>query len=168
MARPNTARASNAARYAGDGREWRTPRSVFDPLSAEFAFTLDPCCTHESKLCPRYFTEVEDGLAQDWGRERVFMNPPYGRELYAWVRKAREASEAGALVVGLLPASVDLAWFHEDVLGHAEVRFIRGRVRFITGVKHKGGSVPFASIIAIWRPPQYLYANQRSLFAREA
>lgn len=141
----------NNGRYNGNGREWATPPEVFDPLDREFAFTLDPCCRPESAKAVRYFTEADNGLAQDWGTERVFMNPPYGREVYAWTRKAREAAARGALVVGLLPASCDLAWWHEDVVGHAEIRFIRGRVRFLTGGPYRASGF-FASVVVVWRP----------------
>jgi phage N-6-adenine-methyltransferase len=142
-------RAKNNGRYNGNGREWRTPPEIFDPLNAEFSFTLDPCSTHENHLCSDYFTEDTDGLRQDWSDRRVFMNPPYGREIYAWTKKARLA---GSLVVALLPASTDLAWWHEDVLGaNAEVRFIRGRVRFLTDGPYRASGF-FASVVVIWRP----------------
>jgi len=61
--------------------DWETPDEVFADLHAEFEFTLDPCCTPETAKCDAYFTPEDDGLAQDWGRERVFMNPPYGRKI---------------------------------------------------------------------------------------
>jgi site-specific DNA-methyltransferase (adenine-specific) len=99
----------------------------------------------------KYFTEAENGLAQDWTGERVFLNPPYGREVYAWTRKARDSG--ALLVVGLLPASTDLAWWHEDVVGHAtDIRWIRGRVRFLTGGPYRASGF-FASAIVIWGPP---------------
>ena len=79
------------------------------------------------------------------------MNPPYGREVYAWTAKAVKESRDGALVVGLLPASTDLAWWHDDVVGGgAEVRYIRGRVRFLTGGPYRASGF-FASVIVIWR-----------------
>lgn len=147
--------SKNNGRYNGNGREWETPPEVFEQLDDEFHFTLDPCATAKNHKCPRYFTEhdicVPDGLEADWGVDHVFMNPPYGREVAAWTRKAREAAEQGALVVGLLPASTDLAWWHEDVVGHAEVRYIRGRVRFLTGGPYRASGF-FASVIVIWRP----------------
>jgi site-specific DNA-methyltransferase (adenine-specific) len=146
------ARHRNNGRYNGKGRDWATPPEVFGPLNDEFRFTLDPCATAESAKCARYFTEADNGLTQDWGRERVFLNPPYGREIYAWTRKAREAAERGALVVGLLPASTDLAWWHEDVDGRAEVRYLRGRVRFLTGGPYRASGF-FPSVVVIWRPP---------------
>lgn len=145
------ARAKNNGRYNGNGRHWATPPEVFDPLHAEFKFTLDPCATPETAKCSLFYTEDVNGLEQDWGAHNVFMNPPYGREVYAWTAKAKEAASRGALVVGLLPASVDLAWFHRDVVGVAEVRFIRGRVRFLTGGPYRASGF-FASMIVIWRP----------------
>lgn len=143
-------RAKNNGRYNGNGREWETPPELFAALDAEFAFTLDPCATEATAKCARYFTEDVNGLEQDWGTERVFMNPPYGREVYAWTRKARESAAAGALVVGLLPASTDLAWWHDDVIAPAaEVRYIRGRVRFLTGGPYRASGF-FPSVIVIW------------------
>ncbi len=144
-------KAKNNGRYNGNGRHWGTPPEVFNPLQAEFDFTLDPCATPETAKCTTFFTEAQNGLAQDWTGHRVFMNPPYGREIYAWTRKAREEAAKGALVVGLLPASCDLKWWHDDVVGHAEVRYIRGRVRFLTGGPYRASGF-FASVIVIWRP----------------
>lgn len=143
-------RAKNNGRYNGNGRHWETPPEVFEPLNAEFQFTLDPCATPQTAKCQFYFTEQQNGLAQSWLGHRVFMNPPYGREIYAWTRKAREEA-AQCTVVGLLPASTDLAWWHDDVVGRAEVRYIRGRVRFLTGGPYRASGF-FASVVVIWRP----------------
>jgi len=148
----------NNGRYNGNGRTWRTPAELFDTLDAEFDFTLDPCADAENAKCVRFFTESDNGLAQSWQRQRVFMNPPYGREIYAWTRKAAEETEGSALVVGLLPASTDLAWWHEDVVAHgAEVRYIRGRVRFLTDGPYRASGF-FPSVIVVWRPRRRLVA----------
>jgi phage N-6-adenine-methyltransferase len=146
------AHAKNNGRYNGNGREWATPPEVFEPLHAEFNFTLDACATPANAKLPRFHTEADNGLARDWSGERVFMNPPYGREVYAWTSKARKEAARGALVVGLLPASTDLAWWHEDVVAAgAEVRYIRGRVRFLTGGPYRASGF-FASVVVVWRP----------------
>lgn len=142
-------RAKNNGRYNGNGRNWQTPPEIFDPLHREFDFDLDPCATASSAKCKTFFTEAQNGLEQSWEGHRVFMNPPYGREVYAWTRKARTS---GALVVGLLPASTDLAWWHDDVVGHAKVRYLRGRVRFLTDGPYRASGF-FASVIVIWRAP---------------
>ncbi len=148
--------ARNNGRYNGNGRDWRTPPEVFGPLHAEFDFTLDPCCTAETAKCAKFYTEAENGLAQDWSGERVFMNPPYGREIAPWTRKARESN---ALVVGLLPASTDLRWWHEDIVGRAEVRYLRGRVRFLTDGPYRASGF-FPSVIVIWRNGQPLSGEE--------
>jgi phage N-6-adenine-methyltransferase len=141
------AKTRNNGRYNGNGREWATPPEIFDPLHAEFGFTLDVCATPQNAKLPRYFTEPENGLFQDWTGERVWMNPPYGREVYAWTRKARES---GTLVVGLLPASTDLQWWHDDVIGHAsDIRWLRGRVRFLTDGPYRASGF-FPSVIVVW------------------
>lgn len=145
-------KAKNNGRYNGNGRHWETPPEVYDPLHAEFDFTLDPCCTVATAKCAKFYTEAENGLEQDWADERVFMNPPYGREIYAWTKKALESAVQGALVVGLLPASTDLKWWHDDIKGYAqEVRTIRGRVRFLTGGPYRASGF-FPSVIVVWRP----------------
>jgi phage N-6-adenine-methyltransferase len=146
-----SAKTRNNGRYNGNGRHWATPSEVFDPLHAEFGFTLDPCATAETAKCSTFYTEADNGLVQDWSVHRVFMNPPYGREVSAWTRKARDEAVRGALVVGLLPASCDLKWWHEDIVGRAEVRYIRGRVRFLTGGPYRASGF-FPSVIVIWRP----------------
>lgn len=146
----NGMRTRNNGRYNGNGREWATPPEVFNPLHAEFGFTVDVCASAANKKLPLYFSEAQDGLSKPWAPNVCWMNPPYGREIYAWTRKARDEARLGATVVGLLPASCDLSWWHEDVVGHAEVRYIRGRVRFLTGGPYRASGF-FASVICIWR-----------------
>jgi phage N-6-adenine-methyltransferase len=127
--------------------EWYTPQATFDALNAEFGFTLDPCCTHENAKCDRHFTQADNGLAQDWGSEVTFMNPPYGREIKDWMRKAYESSLNGATVVCLVPARTDTAWWHDYSI-KGEIRFLRVRLKF-------GGAetnAPFPSAVVIFRP----------------
>ena len=129
---------------------WSTPDYVFARLNKVFRFTLDAAASAENAKCELYFDLKDDGLIQDWGRHRVFLNPPYGRCIGAWARKALEASKKGATVVMLVPARTDTAWFH-DVAMHrdAKVWFVRGRLKF-------GGSknaAPFGNIVVVLRPP---------------
>jgi site-specific DNA-methyltransferase (adenine-specific) len=141
-------RTRSNGRYNGNGREWATPPEVFQPLDDEFRFTVDACATRENAKVSRFWTEADDGLSKDWTSERVWLNPPYGREIYSWTKKAR--TSGAEVVVGLLPASCDLAWWHNDVLPAAEVRYLRGRVRFLTGGPYRASGF-FASVIVIWR-----------------
>lgn len=68
--------------------DWATPLSFYQRLDMEFLFTLDPCSDKVNHKCDTYFTEEDDGLAQDWAPHVTFMNPPYGRVLKDWIRKA--------------------------------------------------------------------------------
>lgn len=137
----------NNGRLTSKTPEWYTPRDFFNTLNAEFSFTLDPCSTHENAVVPKHFTVEDDGLRQMWGSEVVFMNPPYGRTISAWMRKAYESSLAGAMVCCLVPSRTDVRWWHEYAT-KGEIRFIRGRLKF-------GGSkvsAPFPSALIIFRP----------------
>ena len=103
---------------------WETPVAFFKALDAEFHFTLDVCAVKENAKCAAYFSPERDGLKQEWSGV-CWCNPPYGREIGRWVRKAAESK---ATVVMLLPARTDTAWFHNYIYGQAEIRFIRGRL----------------------------------------
>ena len=128
--------------------EWATPQKLFDKLNAEFGpFSLDPCATPDNAKCANYYTKDDDGLSRIWVGT-VFMNPPYGRGIGAWMKKAKETSETqGTTVVCLVPARTCSAWWHDYAM-KGEIRFIRGRVKF---GGHKWNA-PFPSAIVIFRP----------------
>jgi len=128
--------------------QWATPQQFFNDWAQLFPFTLDVCADASNAKCPRYFTREDDGLRQDWAPEVCWMNPPYGREIGRWVRKAYEESQKGATVVCLLPARTDTAWWHDYVIDHAQVAFIRGRLKFGDA---KSGA-PFPSAVAVFYP----------------
>lgn len=132
--------------FSSKSAEWETPQDFFDKLNAEFDFTLDVCASEKNKKCSRYFSKEEDGLSKFW--EGVcFMNPPYGKEISKWIKKAYESAGDGTIVVGLLPARTDTKYFHEYVYHKAEIRFIRGRLKF----GNSKNSAPFPSMIVIWK-----------------
>lgn len=139
---------------------WRTPLEFWNPLNEEFKFTLDAAADEYNHLVPMYFTEEMDALSIPWykaklGKEAptVWLNPPYGHGLRKWVKKAYEESLEGCTVVCLLPSSVDTTWFHEYCLPFGEIRFIKGRIKFIdpdTGLP--GGAPCKGNILVIFRP----------------
>lgn len=126
---------------------WETPKDFFEKLDAEFGFTLDVCALPENAKCKRYFTPQVDGLKQEW-KGVCWMNPPYGREIGKWVAKALVSATCGATVVCLLPARTDTLWWQSFVLQASEIRFVRGRLRFV-GAK---SSAPFPSAVVVFRP----------------
>lgn len=127
---------------------WETPQYLFDKLNEEFNFELDACAVASNAKCDKFYSPEDDGLSQSWWDYRTWCNPPYGRSVGLWVKKASIESQLGGLVVMLLPARVDTAWFHNFIYNKAEVRFIRGRLKF-GKVKT---SAPFPSMIVIFRP----------------
>jgi len=129
--------------FSSSTPEWATPQDLFDRLDALYHFDLDAAAAPENAKCARFFTKEDDGLLQMWGGYCVWCNPPYGREIGAWVRKAyEEAQLPGTMVVMLLPARTDTAWFH-DYCRHGDVIFLRGRLKFGDG----RNSAPFPSMI---------------------
>jgi phage N-6-adenine-methyltransferase len=137
--------------FSSESNEWATPAELFDSLDREFEFTLDPCSTDENAKCARHFTAEYDGLAQDWSQDRVFMNPPYGRQIGRWMAKAYQESRRGATVACLIPARTDTSYWHDYAM-KGEIRFLRGRQYFIRA-DGKTGRAPFPSAVVVFRPP---------------
>jgi DNA N-6-adenine-methyltransferase (Dam). len=134
------------ALFSSISEEWATPQKLFDELDQEFFFTLDPCATEKNAKCSKFYTKKDNGLIQDWSGYRVFVNPPYGRKIKDWVKKCAEEGDKGTLVVLLIPARTDTAYFHDYILNKAEIRFIRGRLRFNDSKQN----APFPSMIVIY------------------
>ena len=126
--------------------EWETPLGFFKGLNDLFHFELDVCATPANAKCPRYFTVEQNALKQEW-KGVCWMNPPYGKEIKAFMKKAYESALAGATVVCLVPARTDTAWWH-DYATHGVIKFIRGRLRF-NG--HKWNA-PFPSAVCVFQP----------------
>ena len=133
--------------FSSQTDDWSTPQQFFDKLNEEFNFTLDPCSSDTNHKCQKYFTEKDDGLSKDWNNNIVFCNPPYGREIKLWVKKCFETYSSGNIVVALLPARTDTSWFHDYIYNKAEIRFVRGRLKFGSSKN----SAPFPSMVVIWR-----------------
>ena len=145
--------AHDVARYKGARwPDWRTPPELFAALHREFGFTVDAAASDANALLPRYWTAETDGLAQSWAGEVVWCNPPYGAETKKWTRKAREEAAKGATAVLLIPASTDTAWWHDDVMQAAEVRFIRGLLSFIRPDGSRGHGGVQGSAVVIFLP----------------
>lgn len=128
--------------------DWETPRQFFDELDHEFHFTLDPCATPKTAKCNKYYTPAENGLMQDWSGETVFCNPPYGRELPKWIEKCANESKHAKIVM-LIPARTDTIAFHKYIYNKAEIRFIKGRLKFRVDGK-EGDPAPFPSMVVIF------------------
>jgi site-specific DNA-methyltransferase (adenine-specific) len=134
--------------YSSKTEEWATPQAFFDTLNAVFHFTLDPCATPDNTKCAKFYTKEQNGLLQDWGGERVFCNPPYGKVIADWVRKcSEEAKKPNTIVVALLPARTDTRYFHEYIYRKAkDDQFVKGRLKF----GDCKSAAPFPSMVVIF------------------
>jgi phage N-6-adenine-methyltransferase len=137
---------------------WSTPRDYFEKVDKEFSFTLDAAALESSTLVSDNWygpdhqdTSRSDAFTRNWTEDArggaVWLNPPYGKTIKAWMRKADEESQNGTTVVCLVPARTDTAWFHDYCIHH-EVRFIRGRLKF----GNSKNSAPFPSALVIMKP----------------
>ncbi|MEI8064440.1 MAG: phage N-6-adenine-methyltransferase [Verrucomicrobiota bacterium] len=132
--------------FASQTDNWATPQALFNELDSEFGFELDVCASEQNAKCAKFFTKEDDGLIQNWSGV-CWMNPPYGRQIGHWIKKAHESAKAGATVVCLVPSRTDTKWWHAHCI-HGEVRFIKGRLKFGDGK----GTAPFPSAIVVFRP----------------
>jgi phage N-6-adenine-methyltransferase len=140
----------NPVHFSSRSDDWATPQWLFDLLDAEFGFTLDVCAVAGNAKCQHYFSPDVDGLKQDW-RGVCWMNPPYGRQIARFVEKAHQSALLGATVVCLLPARTDTTYWHRVIAHAAEIRFLKGRLKF-------GGaanSAPFPSAVVVFQPGKH-------------
>ena len=135
------------ALFSRNSDEWATPEKIYAELDAEFHFDLDPCATAENSKCKRYFDKHTNGLLKNWGGCRVFCNPPYS-QIGKWVAKCfYESRQDNTLIVMLIPSRTDTKYFHNYIMHRAEIRFIKGRLKF-GDLKNPA---PFPSMVVIFR-----------------
>ncbi len=124
---------------------WETPQELFDQLNEKWHFDIDLCAVSENAKCSKYYDPETDSLLQKW-EGICWMNPPYGREIKKWIKKAYEAAKNGeATVVCLVPSRTDTIWWHSYCL-KAEIEFIKGRLKF----GDSKNPAPFPSAIVVF------------------
>ncbi len=134
--------------------EWYTPVGIVDRVRVYFGGTipLDPASpSHNPTGARKHFTEDDDGLTKCWEGDGVFLNPPYGEVMSAWMAKVHEEAGKGTPIVALLPcgARFSTGYWQDFVLSEylRAVCFVRGRVAFVNehGEPQKGN--PYDSAI---------------------
>lgn len=142
--------------------DWGTPWDFFHKLNEEFEFDLDAAADSSNAKCEKFLTEQDDSLKMlSWPGSVIFLNPPYGRGLHKWYKKAYEESLKEKTVVMLVPARTDTKYFHQYVWDAdankpqegVEVRFLKGRLKFDGAVDKKTGKpapAPFPSMLVIF------------------
>jgi len=146
--------------------DWETPDELFAALHKFYNFTVDVAASEHNAKLERYYSVNTNGLCRNWGDERVWCNPPYGREISDWVDKALSATEddpySAEIVVMLVPARTDTKWFQKCISSGVIIAFIAGRLKF----KGAASSAPFPSCLLIfkkdrrYKPGYMTYLNQ--------
>jgi phage N-6-adenine-methyltransferase len=136
----------NSVLFSSKKEEWETPIDLFVQLNNEFHFDIDVCALPENAKCKKYYTPETNGLTAEW-KGNCWCNPPYGKKISLWVEKAYNESKKGATVVMLLPSRTDTKWFHTYIYKKAEIRFIKGRLKF----GNAQNAAPFPSMIVIFK-----------------
>lgn len=133
---------------------WVTPPEFFDPLNSEFNLQIDSAASADNAMLPIFWDKEADAFKQDWTGKRIWCNPPYGKAhvtppgIYKWVERC--ATGGASIVVALLPARTDTAWFHKFIYQkpNVEIRFVARRIKF-SGCK---GTGKFPSMVVIFKP----------------
>jgi len=137
--------------FSSKSEEWETPQDLYDYLNLDYRFTLDPCATKENAKCEKFFTMEDDGLSKSWEGEKVFMNPPYGRDIKKWIKKAyEEGQKPNTIVVCLIPARTDTKYWHDYCMKAWKIHFVKGRLKF-TNNNIGNTSAPFPSAVIIFK-----------------
>lgn len=139
----------NKSLFSSKSNEYETPIELFNQLDIKYHFTLDPCSTDLNCKCIKHYTKQDNGLLKSWKNEIVFCNPPYGRELYYWVKKCYEENlYNNTKIVLLIPSRTDTRYFHEFLYNNNNVDliFLKGRLKF-NNMDH---GAPFPSLIAVF------------------
>lgn len=132
--------------FSSKDQTWETPIEFFDKVNEEFNFDIDVCAIPQTAKCEKYYTPDIDALKQEWSGV-CWMNPPYGKDIKIWIKKAYEESLKGAIVVCLIPSRTDTTYWHEFIFPYAsEIRFIKGRLKF----GDSKNSAPFPSALVIF------------------
>lgn len=137
--------------FSSQEESWATPVEFFNKYDNIYNFTLDVCAEAHNTKCANYIDKETDSLTVDWKSlsTSCWMNPPYGRTIKTWMKKAYEESLKGVTVVCLVPSRTDTIWWH-DYAVKGDIEFIKGRLKF-NGHKN---SAPFPSAVVVFKGKQ--------------
>lgn len=141
----------NNSMFTSNKEDWETPQELFEELNKEFNFEIDVAASDENAKLPKYYTKKKNALNEVW-EGNVFCNPPYGKQLAKWVKKAHDEYERdqNRVIVLLIPARTDTSYWHDYIFGKAIIRFLRGRLKFEVSGQAAINAAPFPSAVIIF------------------
>ncbi len=113
--------------------EWYTPEWIFKKLAIDF--DLDPCSPHDMESvvpAKTKYTVFDNGLSKPW-HDRVWLNPPYGKDTPFWMNRIAEHGNGIALVF----SRTDSSWFQNAMRACTSILFFEGRIEFIPGLENQ-------------------------------
>ncbi|MHB1908285.1 MAG: DNA N-6-adenine-methyltransferase [Nitrososphaerales archaeon] len=125
---------------------YATPKPFYNILDSEFGFDYDPSPINPTAL--RAFDGECDGSTTEWKGKSIFVNPPYS-DPRPWIENAVKEMHKGKTVVMLLKCDPSTTYFHDLILPHGQIRYIKGRISF------NGERAPFPNYIVIFSFKQY-------------
>lgn len=150
--------------FSSEKMDWETPGWLFKALDKIFGFELDAAAGANNAKCEKYYSLECSGLENPWftaAGGAIWCNPPYGREIGSWVKKAYEESlKSDREIVLLIPSRTDTAYFHDYIYKKAEIFFLKGRIKFLDAEHKENHPAPFPSMIAVfnWKGQDVLKA----------
>ena len=136
---------------------WETPDHIFELGCDNFDFSpeIDVCANAQNTKCDLFLSESQNALDQEWQRD-FWMNPPYGRQVKDWIRKAYLSHvKYNVSGLALLFAKTDTAAFHDYIFKKAEICFLRGRIHFFKDGKESIQPAPYPSCFVFWRAKDF-------------
>ena len=140
---------NNDQLFSSENHDWETPGDLFHAVNQEFKFDLDAAANESNAKLGSFISPTEDALSLDWSLKgkSIWLNPPYGRTIGKWLKKAYCESLKGCTVVVLTMVRSDTKWWQEWAMKAAEIRLIEGRVHFKRGQESGPSPAPSALII---------------------
>ena len=131
--------------FASKKQDWRTPEYVFRYFNEIYSFGLDAAATPWSATCTNFITPKEDALSIDWSKaypnvHAIWLNPPYGRGLGAWMGHCYEMASAGNQTIAALVMA-------------RTIYLIKGRLKFLDSIGVAANSAPAPSALIVWKNP---------------
>lgn len=141
--------------WSSEDPKWRTPPYIFEFYDNIYKFNLDAAASKQNAKCRQFLTQKDNSLDTNWCKKGrvIWLNPPYSRQMGAWIEKAYKESQKGCTVACLIYARTDTRWWHDYVMKAWKIHFIKGRIKFLTSKKgQKSAAAPAPSCLVVFKP----------------
>jgi len=113
-------------------QDYGTPRNFIEAVEKRFGpIALDLAASADNAKAPKYFTQADDALSQDWSKldGLLWLNPPFA-DIAPWAKKCAASASVRTRIILLTPASIASNWYWDHVRANAIVYAISPRLTF--------------------------------------